>query len=300
MVGVAVRTLLAAGYTVTSSRNNPRYVEILCEHVGVLGAVTRVLLALTDEPCFHEYEVADLEYVANKDHLRSLVLVAGESSEKQLCWDDFFECLGGEVPSWQALADTYAESLNAASRNCLPIGESGEAWLLFEDLAADGFGFVLGKRVQRLGGRTRGRAVSDMLAQMPNRKLLVVDTKAYSGGFDVTHSSLRPLGEYVRRQMVRQQGHNEVYAAVMVSSGFHQDQQALDQLSLDFRADYGLPVSFLSAAVLGEMVNALRERVSLRNAVDWQRVFRGGWLDYSHFQTEARKAHEERYSGEVI
>jgi hypothetical protein len=74
----------------------------------------------------------------------------------------------------------------------------GEAWRFFEDLVADGFDLVFGRKERRMGARRRGQRVGDMITQIPDGAVLVVDPKATAGAFSAAISELRPLIEYTR------------------------------------------------------------------------------------------------------
>ena len=225
------------------------------------------------------------------------MFIAADHGDDQLSWQEFTEALGGAVPTWRALAESYPETLLTLSENRLPDGTAGEAWRLFEEAVADGLEFLFGRRVHRLGGGRRGSTVSDMVAQLPNLDLLVVDAKAAKDGFDAGWPAMRPLGEYLERQIHRQRGQNRVIGAVVVSSRFLQDGDALRDLSLRFNAEFGATVAFMLAEVLVEAVHACRVVPRTRNALRWNQVFAGGLLESSRLAREIAQAVDERYGG---
>jgi len=177
----------------------------------------------------------------------------------------------------------------------LPVEVTGEAWRLFEDLVADGFELVFARKVRRMGARKRGQRVSDMITQIPDGAVLVVDAKATAGAFSASISELRPLIEYTRMQRLRQRGHNEVFAAVLVAPAFEQDASGLSGVSKQFVAETAAPVAFLQATLLGQMVTSLSQRPDLRIAVHWRSLFSGGLINTRDFQSELRRADTERY-----
>jgi hypothetical protein len=203
-VALAARTLLLAGYAIENSRRQPTHIEILCHKTSVLASDVRYLIAITEADSFTEPTVQELRRIANREG-RSLVLVGSTATELQLGWADFLDALGGAVATWRALASEYESNLLTTSNNKLPDGVSGEAWRLFEDLVADGFELVFGRKVRRMGARKRGQRVSDMITQIPDGAVLVVDAKATAGAFSASISELRPLIEYTRMQRLRQQ-----------------------------------------------------------------------------------------------
>lgn len=290
----AIRTLIVAGYSIEGSHRQPRHIEIRCKRIDILGASIPYLIAVTDLDEFSEAEIDDI-YRSAENQDRIPVIVAHRTGKKTISWEDFTEALGGAVPSWQALSPEYDQALVTAARNQLPAGVTkGEAWLVFEDLVGDGLEFIFGHRVRRLGGRVRGRSVSDIQAQMPTKQVLVVDTKASAVGFNVTQSELRPLIEYVKRQRVRQRGQVELFGALISSSNFKQDDNRLLELCLDFSVEAQVPLSFIDADVLAETVNLFRKRPDVRNGIRWNQIFKGGRISLSIIETEMRAVDDER------
>jgi hypothetical protein len=295
-VALASRTLLLAGYEIDNSRRQPAHIEILCHVTSALGARINYLLAITDLDEFGEQDIETLKDVARRDG-RALVLVAAQSGAKQLGWIDFLDALGGAVPSWRALTAEYPANLMAAARNEAPAGFEGEVWRLFEDLVADGLEFCFGRNVRRLGARKRGQRVSDMISQIPDGGVLVIDAKASSAAFNATVSELRPLIEYTNVQRLRQRGHNEVFASVVVSSDFAQDARALNETSRMFLAETTVPVAFLPASTLVELVETLAAKPGIRTGVHWRRLLAGGPLTPGEFRAEVERVTTERYTG---
>jgi hypothetical protein len=293
-VALAARTLLLAGYAIENSRRQPTHIEILCHTTSVLASDVRYLVAITEADSFSEHTVQELRRIAEREG-RSLVLVGATATELQLGWADFMDALGGAVPSWRALAPEYENNLLTTASNRLPVGVTGEAWRLFEDLVADGFELVFGRKVRRMGARKRGQRVSDMITQIPDGAVLVVDAKATAGAFSAAISELRPLVEYTRMQRLRQRGHNEVFAAVLVAPAFVQDASGLSGVSKQFLAETGVPAAFLRATLLGQMVMSFSQRPDLRVAIHWRSLFSGGLIETRDFQSELSRADAERY-----
>jgi hypothetical protein len=134
-----------------------------------------------------------------------------------------------------------------------------------------------------------------MQAQTPQEKVFVIDAKAAGGeGFDVTWPGLRPLVEYVKRQRLRQRGHFDVAGALVLSSKFQQPDARLQELSDQFIGEAGVPASFMEAKVLSEVVNAVRTRPDLRNAVGWSSILTGGRVKLAAFKRELAATDAER------
>jgi hypothetical protein len=295
-VDTAVRTLLAAGYNVIGADLGPQHIEIRCERVDVLGTPIPYLFVISSGESFSPEEITDFTEAARTDG-RVLVLVARApyaTGHAWISWSSFVEALGGAVPVWRALTNEFDELINHAAWNQRPPNHVGEVWLLFEDLVRDGLEFVFGRRVVRLGGRSRGRTVSDMQAQTPGGHILVVDAKATGEGFDAGWAELRPLVEYVHRQVTRQVGHLPVRGAMVVSSDFQQSEQRLMQISARFLGETGVPLTFLGLDGFLAMINTFRVRSDLRNGVRWEQLFTGGRFSTVDFLAEVEAVGAER------
>jgi hypothetical protein len=225
---------------------------------------------------------------------RTFIIVSAEGGSSVVSWRDFIESLGGAVPSWHALAPEYSTVLATAASNRLTNGMSGEAWRIFERAVADGFEFIFGRRVRRLGGGKRGMRVSDMVTQTPDGSVIVIDAKASAAPYDVGFPELRPLVEYVNNQHVRQTGSPCVGAAVLVAAAFKQDAKRLSELSGEFNAEARVPATFLEAGGLALLVAVLSQAPVMRNKLRWRHILcRGGLVDNSAIETELRSAEDE-------
>lgn len=291
---MAVRTLIVGGYAIDGgAERHPSHIELRCEKASVFGVRVRFLIAITDTEEFTSEQLEDIRRVAEREQ-RAPVFVGKLDTEVQLGWQEFLLALGGEVPSWRALAQTYASDLVVVSKNALPPGRTGEAWLQFEDMVCDGLEFSFGHRAWRMGGRARGARVSDIVAVLPSLELLVVDAKATGTKFDASWPHLRALVEYVKKQQSRQQGLNLVQGALVVSAAFKQRDATLQGLSRQFLAETRVPVAFMTAETLAHIVTQLQATVDLRAALAWKRLFAGGLVLPASFDRELNEARAER------
>lgn len=291
---IATRTLIAAGFTVLGAERHGTHIEIDCSHADFLGVTVHYRVAVFDAD---EPPAADLSriYMSSRRDNKVSIVVAAAAGEGWLRWADFLDALGGAVPSWRALDKSFGSTLLTLAKN-QPVGEEqGEPWLDFEDATADAFEFMLGQPVSRLGGRRRGKKVSDLLAQMPDRRILVMDTKAYRDPFDASSGSLRPLQEYTARQVARQRGTNEVAGAILVANEFKQDELGLVGIAGDFLVQSRMPLTFMRAGTLVRIVESVTKNVILRSAVRWPTLLcRGGLLQNSAVDSEIADALAER------
>jgi hypothetical protein len=287
-----VRSLIVNGYDVTGSQRQPTHIELGCEWKDAFGCTCNYLFVVCDEGRPSQMQLDAITHEASQRH-QNVVIVTNDPEESTISRDDFFSLLGGAVPSWRALGPTYKESLLQSSTNELPKGYSGEAWAVFEQAVADGFEFIFGRRVRRLGGNKRGKRVSDMLAQLPDQTMLIIDTKASIHPFDASWKHMRALVEYTRQQLTRHKGIVELGVAIVVAATYKQENSAISNVSNDFVAETRIPLLFLTAEDLDKMVEKLAKRPQYRNRLNWRMLLcRNGRFEISRFSTELEDVHE--------
>ena len=291
---VLVRSLFLNGFTVTAVNRGANQIEILCERRDLLGALVKYGIALTDSarPPVTEFEAFAQEVTADG---RTVVAIAAEAGQGWLGWDDVILAMGGEIPSWRALDDSYADVLRKSSHNEPIDGVLGEAWSVFEQAVADGLEFILALRVRRHGGLRRGRSVSDMLAETSDARILVVDAKSSKRAFDVSTDALRQIREYVLKAKTHQKGGSPVGSAVLIAREFQQDEPRLANLANEFLAETQVPLAFLTVSVLTTMVSFFKDKPVLRRSIPWRQVFcQTGLIHEQTFRKLAKHAIQER------
>jgi len=275
---IAARTLVIAGFTITNSRRQRAHIEIHCERADAFGSLVKYLIAVCDGDV---PPASDLSNILKESTTlnRTLVVVCKKGGPTWISWKEFLDSLGGAVPSWRAIGPNYSAVLKESAGNQTPLGQVGEAWRIFEEAVADGFEFILGHRVIRMGGTSRGKRVSDMISQTPDQRVLVLDAKAARDPFDVQWPELRPIVEYTKVQIERQRGHWDVHGAVLIAKEFAQDVSRLGSLTADFLADVRVPLTFVRTEDLAHLVSRLSLEPGFRSSIAWGKIFcRGGLL----------------------
>ena len=292
---IAARTLVTAGFTITNSRRQRAHIEIHCERADAFGISVSYLIAVCNGDAPPTSDVSNIQKESAALN-RTLVVVCKEGGPTWISWKEFLNSLGGAVPSWRAVGPNYPAVLNESAGNKTPKGQVGEAWRIFEEAVADGFEFIFGHRVIRLGGKSRGKRVSDMISQTPDQRVLVLDAKAAREPFDVQWPELRPIVEYTKAQIERQRGHSDVHGAVLIAKEFAQDGSRLGGLAADFLADVRVPLTFVRAEDLADLVSRLGEEPRLRSSINWGKIFcRGGLIVRRLVDQEIIAARSETY-----
>ena len=283
------QTLTVAGFVIKAFNRYEAYAVCRAMRRDRLDAEVQYLFALTDRDNYDTDTVEDLNREALRE-ARVLVLIAKNSSSNVLDWNSFFGRLGGAVPSWRALSENYPADIRTLATNSLPAGYVGEAWFLFENAVADGFEFLLGRRVRRLGGARRGKDLPDSICLTPDQTVLVLDAKASASAYSVNKTDLRPLEDYVRRQRLSQQGQPPVGAALIVASAYKQTSADLLDECMRFQADTAAPLCLLTVDSLLAHIALVKSEPATRNGVHWRQVFcKPGLANVDRLKDEIRK-----------
>jgi hypothetical protein len=295
-VAVFAQTIMVAGFEIVDFDRFEHHAVCHCTRSDQFDCKIRYLFCITDRDSFPLEVIHEWEREANSTG-SALVFVATQAAAGVLSWNQFVESLGGAVPSWRALSATYANDLHILSRNQLPAGVAGEAWFLFEQAVADGFEFILGRRVRRLGGLKRGKDVPDSICLTPDSAVLVLDAKASATEFSITKPELRPLEDYVRSQATKQTGQPRLGAAILIAQRFLQEREKLVDECARFQADTSTPLCLLTVESLLQLVSLSADHPTMRNAVSWRQVFcRNGIANPKMLKDELLRAKDVRMS----
>jgi hypothetical protein len=280
-----VRCLVVSGYDVISTHRQPTHAELSCEWTDQFGSTCKYLFVICERSLPSREQRINLEQIAEQ-HGQNMVLIS-KRSDYSLTSDEFFDILGGAVASWRVLGPSYAAVLLDSAYNKPIVGNNSESWKVFEETVADGLEFVFGRRVRRLGGSKRGKRVSDMLAQLPDKTVIVVDAKASKDPYDASWKNLRALVEYTKDQLKRHKGIIKLGASFIVTSSYKQDGRRLLDFGNDFISETGVPLLFVEAADIAHMVYSLSKNPGHRNRLNWRKLIcRSGCFEKQRFDAE--------------
>lgn len=272
-LSLAVRTLLSGGFVLNKVQREPGYALLVARRVDEFGMAHRYCFAVFED----EFSPAQIEAIeiAAKYHGAEPVLVGeGIADLPNLEWDGFISLFGGPILSLKPFEPQFREHLHELGHNRLPEGLGGKADDLFEVYVREALEFVLGERVVRYGQDRLFEARPDGLVLPSQGFYALYDAKAYGDGYPVTQDSLRQFGSYVKDFSKRYGTYLQRLNSFLVISGkFAQGDKALDSRARDFMAEHQVPLSFMTADTLGEIIEILAETPVVRRAVNWSRVF---------------------------
>lgn len=271
---VAVRTLVAGGFVLDAAERNPGYALLHMHRVDEFGAVHSYSFAIAEKR-LHPAQVAAAQIASG--HKRSRLVLIGEADGTELPaveWDRFLNLFGGPVFGASPFDPQFRGQIALLGTNQVPDGLVGKADDLFEAYVRDALEFILGGRVIRYGQDRRFEARPDGIALPGHNFCALYDAKAYRDGYPVSAESIRQFKSYVEDFEKRYRAYlPRVNAFIVISGDFVQGGDALGDRSRELQAECGVPLVFLRANDLGEIVAMVAERPAVRRSIDWRRIF---------------------------
>lgn len=295
-IGTIHRTLFSAGFVVTNFSRKPSYIAFHSFRTDEFGVRANYLIAFSEGEKFSPTDYKALQRSATY-HTEYLVLV-GSINEAEVSGipvispETFFQRLGGTVSSYLPLEDFYPEHLEILGRNKLPAGVTGKADDLFEEYVYVGLQFLLQHRVIRYGQERLFEKLPDGIA-FGGSVLLLYDCKAAHKGYEISSNSMRQFADYVNAFHRRYQNYVGRVNSFLVISGFFQHPDSLEDRSRELLAECGVPLSFLSAKEMGEIIKLFVERPVYRQSIDWKRVFSGGIIQTARVIDDLRERRKD-------
>lgn len=270
---LVVRALLYGGFDLDRVEREPGYALFVASRPDEFGVSRRYCFAVFEEG-FSSPQVETVKIEAEHYGAEPVLVGEGNADVTNLGWDRFISLFGGPVLSLKPFEPRFREHLRELGHNRLPEGVQGEPDDLFEVYVREALEFVLAARVRRYGQDRRFEKRPDGIV-LPHRNFYALyDAKAYGKGYKVTQESVRQFGSYVEDFSARYGTYlRRLNCFLVVSGDFVQRERALERRSREFVAKHGVPLSFLKADALGEMVEVLSETPVVRRAIDWSSVF---------------------------
>lgn len=273
---LAVRTLVSGGFRLEAVEQKPGYAVLHASRVDEFGATHRYSFALSATRAFGDAQVSAVQIAAAARDSR-LVLIGTPldgSGVPAVDWERFLNIFGGPVFSASPFEPDFCPNLVSLGRNSLPPGLSGTADDLFEAFVRVALEFILGGRVIRYGQERRFEIRPDGIALPRHDFSLLYDAKAYTEGYPVTADSMRQFRTYVEDFRRRYNAYlPRLNAFVAISGEFAQGETALGDRSRELFGECGVPLVFLRATDLAEIVEMLINRPAARASINWSRVF---------------------------
>lgn len=271
-----VRTLVGAGFTILHAETRPSHLAVLAERTESLGVKARYAIAV-GASAMNSATTAALGRWAEREGAGLVLVGVADSPPPRasvLSYDQFVDRLGGTIRSFLPLEPNFGERLRILGDNQLPKGLVGKPDELFESYVHAGLQFIFRSRVVRYGKLRSGEAVADGLATTPTAPLLLYDAKAAKGGYEMVKDEERKFEDYVREFHGRYEAAvGRLTAIVVISGAFADKPPALMRRFTQVLAATQVPLVFMDAATMAEIVAIMVNEPMFRPTVDWRLVF---------------------------
>jgi hypothetical protein len=267
---------MGAGFTILNTIRKPSYLAFTVRRFDEFGVENRYLIVCPDRAALTDSD-ADALVKIGRGERAAVVVVGVVATERQeisaLRMDKFLARLGGPVAALLPLDPAYPEQLCVLGHNTLPSDMTGEADDRFEEYVHAGLQFLLHERVIRYGQERLFEVVPDGFIAGRHAPLMLYDAKAAEKGYDVSRQSLRQFADYVRRFHSQYEEYAGRLHCFIVISGHFNSDDSLQERSSQLYAESGVPLCFLMAQEMSEIVRLMADRPAFRQAIDWRAIF---------------------------
>jgi hypothetical protein len=271
-----VNTLIGSGFQLVNVTSKPSYLLLRVYRTDEFGNRQRYVFAYSGDNTLKAPAIAGLRKVAAKDTAPLVIIGRAEKSDPIipiLTLAQFVGQMGGSVPTFLPLEPAYPAQLAELGLNKKPSGLMGKADELFEAYVHAGLQFLLQRKVIRYGQDRLFETVPDGLVLGRNSIQLLYDCKAYKKGYPLSRDAIRQFSDYVRSFHQRYESYIGRLHAFLVISGKFQSDATLDTRSQELYSECQVPLVFMSAATLGEVVTLFANARRYRSTIDWKVIF---------------------------
>ena len=271
-----VNTLIGSGFQFLNVTSKPAYLLLRVYRADEFGIPRRYVIAYSGDNTLQAPAIAGLRKVATNDSAPLVIIGTAEKSDPTipvLTLDQFVGQMGGSVPSFLPLEPGYPTQLAALGINKKPPGLVGRADDLFEGYVHSGLQFLLQRKVIRYGQDRLFETLPDGLVLGRDSVQLLYDCKASKNGYPLSRDAIRQFADYVRTFHQRYESYIGRLHAFLVISGKFQSDATLDIRSQELYSECQVPLVFMSAATLGEIVTLFANAPRYRSTIDWKVVF---------------------------
>lgn len=272
-IQVAVRTLTIGGFTLEKATRNPSFALIYAYRYDEFGVKQQYCFAIFEDPPAED-EIESAKIGAGHNNTELVIISPSPIQEKvSIEWARFLNLFGGPVFSYSPLETEFGEQIKQLGFNKLPAGLEGKPDDLFELYTHKALEFIFGCKVNRYGQERRFEAYPDGVILKANRFTALYDTKAYSDGYDVDSNSIRQFGSYVTDFQYRYSQVFDLNAFIVISGAFPSSADALENRSRQLLSETRVPLVFLTAESIVQIINLLSAFPAARRAINWRKIF---------------------------
>ena len=270
---VAVRTLTIGGFALEKANRFPGYALIFMYRYDEFGVKQQYCFAIFEDPP-EAVQIQAAEIAAKHNKAEIVIIGSTQVREKpNVMWNRFLNLFGGPVYSYSPLETEFGDCLRQLGFNTLPAVLEGKPDDLFELYVHKALEFIFGCKVHRYGQERRFEARPDGVIIQDRMFSALFDAKAYSNGYDVTLDSIRQFSSYVTEFRSRYSQYFELNAFIVISGSFPHSKKTLEGRSRQFLSETSIPLAFLTAESVVQIIGLLSNFPSARRSINWRKIF---------------------------
>lgn len=261
-----------------------------------LGARVNYCLLFTDDG--EENSIVDTLLRTAKE-FKAMPLAISDNFESAKCRTytkiKLFDFFGGVVNTGLILIPNLSEILNELGHNRLPGGLTGEPKDLHELYVKECLQFVMESPARRYGIDRSYVKVPDIVVLGKEKFMLLLDSKAYSSGFDFKADDLKRFASYVEDYRYRYSTFfGNILSFVVVSGHFNDSEKAIRGRSDEFYEMCNCKISCIKSKTLGDITRLLKENSSHRSSIRWKSIFSKLIIETKHVEQEISRIKKDK------
>jgi hypothetical protein len=291
---VAVRTLTIGGFALEKASRFPGFALIYMYRYDEFGVKQQYCFSLFENEAEAE-QIQSAEIAAKHNKAELVIIGPTQVHEKpNVVWNRFLNLFGGPVYSYSPLEPDFGDYLRQLGFNTLPAGLDGKPDDLFELYVHKALEFIFGCKVHRYGQERRFEARPDGIIIQDKMFSALYDAKAYSNGYDVSLDSIRQFSSYVTEFRNRYSQYFDLNTFIVISGSFPHSKETLEGRSRQFLSEASIPLVFLTAESVVQIIDLLSNFPSARRSINWRKIFVNPVVDPALVKAELQLINKDK------
>ena len=256
-----------------------------------LGAKIRYSLLFSDNSGTDSI-IKFLNKVAKRYGSVPIIICDKIKSSECKCYtkEEFYKTLGGYVNTGLILIPNLNVVLNELGHNKLPIGLTGEPDDLHEIYIAECLQFIMSSPTKRYGIDRLFESLPDGIVLGKDKFMILLDSKAYSKGFDFTADDIKRFASYISDFNQRYAPFfGAIFSFIVVSGKFNDSLNSINNRSEELYKISNCRLSCIESKVLGEIVELIKTKPEIRLSINWKNIFTETMVEVKHVQKRNKK-----------
>jgi nucleoside diphosphate kinase len=295
--GNIISTLITSGFHISKvervSGNNQIINAYKFDRLGAQIRYSLLFSELSETDTLIKY----LQKIAKR--YNSLPIIISDKIKTTECQsytnDEFYKTLGGYVNTGIILIPNLSVILNDLGHNNLPLGLTGEPDDLHEIYIAECLQFIMSSPTKRYGIDRLFESLPDGVVLGKDKYMILLDSKAYSKGFDFSSDDIKRFASYISDFSQRYSSFfGSIFSFVVVSGEFNDSINSIENRSEELYKLSNCRISCIESKILGEIVELIKSRPEIRLSINWKNIFTETMVETKHVLKEIKRIEKDK------